>query len=170
MTGMCEGARAVGMNIEVVEASQADQPVVRRLLEFNAYDFSEFDGRDLGPHGEYGYRYLDHYWVEGESRRALLFLVDERLAGCALIRKGSPHQVAEFFVLRKYRRHGVGSVAARKVLDLWPGEWVTHEVVGNDRAVTFWRQAIPVTFVETEDETGTTQRFTLPQELRTPEA
>ena len=128
----------------------------------STYDFSEFDGRDLGPHGEYGYRYLDHYWVEGESRRALLLLADERLAGCALIRKGSPHQVAEFFVLRKYRRRGIGTLAAAKVLNVWPGEWETHEVVGNDRAVTFWRRAIPVAFVESTDETGTTQRFTLP--------
>ena len=33
-------------------------------MELYRYDFSEFDGADVGSHGEYGYRYLDHYWAE----------------------------------------------------------------------------------------------------------
>ena len=38
--------------------------MLRRLIELYRYDFSEFDQADLGPHGDYGYRYLDHYWSE----------------------------------------------------------------------------------------------------------
>src|SRR4051812_39226332 len=51
------------MTTELIVANEADRVVVRRLLELNAHDFSEIDGRDVGPHGEYGYRYLDHYWT-----------------------------------------------------------------------------------------------------------
>lgn len=41
-----------------------NKDVLRRLLELYLYDFSEFDGRDLGPHVTYGYPYRDHYWTE----------------------------------------------------------------------------------------------------------
>ncbi len=142
-------------------ASEEAQPIVRRLLEFNAYDFSAIDGRDIGPDGEYGYPYLDHYWGPANNRAAFLFHVDAHLAGFALVRLGMPHQVAEFFVLPKYRRHGLGTTAARRILSRWRGEWITHEVLGNDRAVAFWRRAIPVRFTETSDATGTTQRFVI---------
>lgn len=49
---------------ELIEATVDDKPVVRRLLELYLHDFSEFSGQDLNDHGEYGYRYLDHYWTD----------------------------------------------------------------------------------------------------------
>ena len=134
---------------------------MRRLLELNAYEFSAIDGHDIGPYGEYGYPYLDHYWSGSDDRAALLFHVDDLLAGFALVRLGRPHQVAEFLMLPKYRRHGLGTEAARQVLSRFPGEWITHEVPGNDGAVAFWRRAIPARFAETSDVTGTTQRFVI---------
>ena len=145
----------------VRQASEEAKPIVRRLLELNAYDFSAIDGRDIGPDGEYGYRYLDHYWGAANDRAAFLFYVDGQLAGFALVRVGTPHQVAEFLVLPKYRRHGLGTAAARQILSRWRGEWITHEVPGNDGAVAFWRRAIPVHFTETSDATGTIQRFVI---------
>jgi len=128
----------------------------------NAYEFSAIDGQDIGPDGEYGYPYLDHYWGgEADDRAAFLFHVDGQLAGFALVRRGKPHRVAEFLVLPKYRRHGLGAEAARQVLSRFHGEWVTHEVPGNEGAAAFWRRAIPVRFTETSDTTGTTQRFVI---------
>ncbi len=97
--------------------------------------------------------------VEEAPRAAFLFRVDGRIAGSALLRKGPPHQVAEFLVLRKYRRRGVGCTTAREILTHWPGEWATHQVPGNHAAVAFWRHTIPVEFTETVDADGTTQRF-----------
>ena len=40
------------MDVEVVEALDDDRTVVRRLLQLYHYDFSEFDGSDVNPHGE----------------------------------------------------------------------------------------------------------------------
>lgn len=142
------------------EAPIEDKLVVRQLLEFNSYEFSRFDGADVDSHGTFGYRYLDHYWTE-RDRHPFLIEVGTHLAGVALVRSGRPHSMAEFLVLPKYRRSGVGSAAARLVFSRFAGEWETHEVPGNDRAVEFWRQAIPVEFSETTNEDGTTQRFTI---------
>lgn len=149
------------MHLSVEQVSESAKPTLRRLLELNAYEFSAIDGRDIGSNGEYGYPYLDRYWPKCSDRAALLFHVDDQLAGFALVRVGSPHQIAEFLILPKYRRLGVGAAAAREVLTRWPGEWTTHQVSGNDGAVAFWRRAIPVPFIETTDADGSTQHFVI---------
>ena len=45
------------MDVQVVEALEDDRTVIRRLLQLYHYDFSEFDGSDVNPHGEYLHRY-----------------------------------------------------------------------------------------------------------------
>ncbi|HMO55067.1 MAG TPA: hypothetical protein PJ994_11225 [Tepidiformaceae bacterium] len=46
--------------------------VLRRLLQFYLYDFSEIEPENvrMGEDGEFPYRYLDHYWAPdaGEER------------------------------------------------------------------------------------------------------
>lgn len=119
------------MTVEVVLAEERDKGVVRRLLELYRYDFSEFDGADVDIHGEYGYRYLDHYWTE-EDRQAFLLVVDGQWAGLALVRKGPPADMAEFFVMRKYRRAGVGRRAAEDIFGRFPGRWtIRHRTCGD---------------------------------------
>lgn len=39
------------MNVQIVEATIEDKPVLRRLLELYLYDFSQFDGSDVDEHG-----------------------------------------------------------------------------------------------------------------------
>ena len=62
-----------------------------------------------------GYRYLNHEWGPASDRAALLFEVHEHIAGFPLVRLGPPHQIAEFLLLPKYSRRGVGANAARQV-------------------------------------------------------
>jgi predicted acetyltransferase len=74
---------------------------------------------------------------------------DGRLAGFVLVNRWSAlnrlvdHAVAEFFVLRKYRRIGVGSRAARILFERWPGRWEVAVARYNKPALAFWRKAIP---------------------------
>ena len=75
--------RIDSMEVLVTPAAEKDKPIVRRLLELNAHDFSEIDGRDLGPHGEYGYRYFDHYWLDNENRHPYLITVDGNIGECS---------------------------------------------------------------------------------------
>jgi predicted acetyltransferase len=146
--------------VEIVAAGLEDKPVIGHLLELYAYDFSEFNHGDVDAGGRYGYPYLDQYWTEPE-RRPFLFRIDGRWAGFALVRAGSPHDMAEFFVMRKYRRRGVGIRAARAVLAACPGEWQVRQVRANAAATSFWHRAIPVEFTETVNEEGPVQRFTI---------
>jgi predicted acetyltransferase len=148
-------------DVRVDPASASEHDVVARLLELYAHDFSERNGADVGDDGTYGYRYLDAYWSEPD-RHPFLFRVDGRLAGFALVRTGPPIDMAEFFVLRKYRRGGIGTDAARAVFARFPGEWQVRQQWENTGAIDFWRRAIPVPFHEGETDEGPVQRFRMP--------
>ena len=51
--------------------------------------------------------------------------------GSRSVRVGSPHDMAEFFVMRKYRRHGIGIVAARELFARFPGDWQVRQLTAN---------------------------------------
>lgn len=72
---------------------------------------------------------------------------NERLAGFAILDERSRlsgereiADVAEFFVLRRYRRLGVGGQAAMQAFARFPRRWEVREGVSN--AVAFWRRTI----------------------------
>jgi predicted acetyltransferase len=137
------------MNVQVENASMEQKVVLRNLLEFYKYDFSEFDPEDVNKHGEYGYKYLDHYWIEPE-RYPFLLKIDEKYAGFALVRKinhegingESYYSMAEFFIMKKYRKSGVGKQTAFYLFDLFPGKWEVKEIEENVQAQKFWRKVI----------------------------
>lgn len=164
------------MNIELQPVSIDDKPVLRNLLELYRHDFSEFDGRDLGEHGLYGYTYLDHYWTE-PGRHPFFIRVDTRLAGFALVRilshgDISETHMSEFFIVRKYRRKGVGEAAARLLFDRFPDHrWSVDQADCNIPAQQFWRGVIARytggTFVERhhDDQGKFVQEFLIPSRI-----
>jgi predicted acetyltransferase len=141
------------MDIEVTLAGLPEKTALLNLMELYLYEFSDMEGLDLDDSGRYGYRYLDLYWTEA-GRHPFLIRVDGKLAGFALVRKGSsllgesPHpgegctHMAEFFILRKYRRQGAGTRAARELFDRFPGRWEVAEIPENGFATSFWRRVI----------------------------
>jgi predicted acetyltransferase len=123
--------------------SVEDKAVLHRLLELYLCEFSEFTGEDLNEHGLYGYRYLDHYWTE-PHRHAFFIRAEDRLAGFVLIGQpdGIVWQMAEFFVLRKYRHKGIGRTAAIHVFGRFPGPWEVRHMQSNKEAAKFWPAVI----------------------------
>lgn len=146
--------------IELEPVDYADKVVLRRLIELYIYDYSEYMGWDVDAHGVFGYRYLDHYWTESD-RHPFFIRVDGRLAGFALVRSGTPHGMAEFFVMRRYRRTGVGRQAAQILFERFPGAWEVSQLVTNVTGTTFWRSVIPVPFDEEVREQRIVQHFTI---------
>lgn len=135
------------MNIEVVSAAESDKPVLHRLMQLYQYDFSETEGTDVDPHGLFDYRWLDNYWTE-ESRHPFLIRVDGSWAGFTLVNEytrvaPSPAKsIAEFFVMRKYRRRGIGARVASEIFRMFPGRWEVSETAANEEAQAFWRTVV----------------------------
>ena len=136
------------MKIEVAEAEQQDEPVLERLFQLYQYDFSEIMGGDVEDDGVFRYISLGDVW---DDERAHVFItrVDGRLAGAAIVTERSHFTddtdvafMDEFFVMRKFRRTGVGSEFASRLFDMYPRRWEVAEVAPNTAGAAFWRSVI----------------------------
>lgn len=142
--------------------------VLANLFQLYTYDFTEqWAGLDRGELSEEGlfpeYPYLDAYWSEPE-RTPYLIRADGHIAGFVLINawshSGLPidHAVAEFFVVRKHRRGGVGRAAARQAIGPRPGQWELAVARKNTGALPFWRAVTaelasgPIEAIDRDDE------------------
>jgi predicted acetyltransferase len=87
------------------------------------------------------------FW-SGRGRHLFVLRVRGRLAGFVLVRDRAHYagraarEIGEFFVLRKYRRRGVGTQAALATLRRFPGRWELAELTWNVAAQRFWRRVI----------------------------
>jgi predicted acetyltransferase len=133
--------------VEVVvrRALPDDRLPIFRMLELYQHDLSDIWDQDIDIHGEYGYP-LDRYW---SSRQCHPFVatVNAKYAGLALVGPAvkvgpSGHWMDQFFVLKKYRRSGVGRALARAVFDALPGTWEVGQMLRNEPAQAFWRKII----------------------------
>ena len=136
--------------ISLDAASAADATLLGNLLELYIHELSDvFPDLTLGPDGRFGYPRLPRYWSEPDRRFAFLIRADGHTAGFALAKRGSPvaddaeiMDVAEFFVLRRYRRLGVGRRAALLLWRRLPGTWTVRVAEGNRVGLTFWAEVL----------------------------
>jgi predicted acetyltransferase len=112
-----------------------------------------------GQDGRFGYQKLPLYWTD-PNRQPFLIYVDDELAGFVLLQKGSQisddkdvWDMAEFFVVRSYRRKGVGMKAAWEIWEQFPGKWEVRVSDKNPMAKLFWERAI-VAFLNKTIEAG----------------
>jgi predicted acetyltransferase len=136
------------VNVELIPVKEEEKSVLRQLLELYAHDFSEYDDADVNEHGFYGYTYFDYYWTEPD-RHPFFIRVNGKLAGfvlvstyCYVCKKAGTKSISEFFVMRKYRKKGVGNLAARKAFDMFPGKWEVLQHGNNQPSYRFWEQVI----------------------------
>ena len=130
---------------QVRRALPQDRQPLSRMLELYQHDMSDIWDQDLDLHGEYGYP-LDRYWLNPDCH-PFVAMVNERYAGFALVdaavRVGREGRwVDQFFVLKKYRRAGVGRALAHSIFDALPGAWEMGQMLQNEPAQSFWRRVI----------------------------
>ncbi len=146
--------------IEIDEARPEDKQAVKNLLQLYQYDFSEIMGGVIGDDGLYHYiDRLDDHWGRPDFHPILVRVMDGdnsgemawRLAGFSFVANASyfaeaaapdQWQIAEFFVMRKYRRSALGRRLATYCFDRFPGRWEVAEVPPNTGAQAFWRRVI----------------------------
>jgi len=102
--------------------------------------------------GEIGHREPDLLasWFADSSAQILTILQNDQPVGFALVRVRYPlaigatvdYSMAEFFVARAWRRHGVGQEAVRLIFDRFAGRWHIMEYLRNPGAISFWRRVV----------------------------
>ncbi len=133
------------MNLEMQTALVGDKPILRNLLQLCLHDYSEFNSEEVDEHGLFNYDYLDDYWTE-RGRYAFLARVDGKIAGFVLVGQLDPDKeaylISEYFILRKYRRKGLGRQVAFWIFNHFPGEWLVSQEICNQPAQAFWRKVV----------------------------
>ncbi|GED67781.1 hypothetical protein BRE01_14830 [Brevibacillus reuszeri] len=124
-----------------------EKEVLKRLLELYLYDFSEFLPIDVNEDGCFGYPYVDEYWSD-PVRHPFFVKVEGKLAGFVLVRSFPDHNneqvysIAEFFMMKRFRRHGLGKTVAHEIFRKFPGKWEVFQIRSNLPAIAFWRKSI----------------------------
>jgi len=134
--------------IKVEPARLAQRDLLRNLLQLYLYDFSVFVAVERNTDGIFSYPYLDHYWTEPD-RFPFLISVEGEHVGFALVREvldpltnEIAHEMAEFFVMRKFRRQNIGSQAAYILVNKLPGRWILRVLANNDPALRLWQHTL----------------------------
>jgi predicted acetyltransferase len=166
------------LRFDIRPAREDERAVCERLLQLYMYDFSEFAGGTAKPDGHFPYHDdFGERWGKPSFHPILLTVFDEdprdkvrewRPAGFAFVANYScfsaepePDQwyMDDFFVMRKYRRSGIGTMLARHCFDSFRGRWEVGEIAQNVGAQAFWRKVIgdytSGNFEEFVPETGT---------------
>jgi predicted acetyltransferase len=130
-------------------ATQSDAALLANLLELYSHDLSDVFALEPGADGRFGYEKLPRYWSEPERRFPFLIRAGARLAGFALVTRGSPvsddpndFDIAEFFVLRRHRHSGVGRRAAFLLWNRFVTRWIVRVSEGNPEGLRFWASVI----------------------------
>lgn len=162
------------MKIEIIETTIEQKSIVANLYQFYLYDFSEMVRFGVEADGRYEESDLDGCWIQ-PHRHVFLLKVDDELAGMAIV--DQPHQssdystdyneIVEFFVMRKFRKGGVGTYFARYLFDRYRGRWRVAQILENSAGLAFWRYVIGVymhgqfedTTWQGKTRTGTVQYF-----------
>ena len=135
-------------NVQLIKATIDNKSIVRNLIQFYRYDFSEYNQEDVQDNGLFPeYPYLDEYWNDPNHRYPYLVKSDNKYIGFVLVKFTASEQrnyfsIGEFFIARKYRRKGVGRAVATQIFDMHIGDWGVHQIKTNHAAQAFWNNVI----------------------------
>ena len=133
-------------NLAISRIGPESDVLLRNLFEHYCHDMSEWFDVDTLADGSYSYD-TAAFWAG--AHEVYLARVGASIAGFAVIGSAADwlgnvaaRDVHEFFVLRKFRRSGVGKQMAALLWNEHPGEWLVRVLEANAPAVFFWRTAI----------------------------
>jgi predicted acetyltransferase len=128
----------------IVPATEDQKPIIANLIQLYLYDMTESMPFPVGADGRFEYDFLDRFW-----RFPYLIYAGDEIAGFALVIGECPLTgrkpcwfMAEFFVLKAYRRTGVGRAALKAALARHPGDWHIAVPHANAPAGAFWNTAL----------------------------
>lgn len=134
----------------IIPASLADYAAIQNMGRFYVYDMSEYmgfeDGWEIPQDGLYECIDFKKYW-ERENTFPFLIRYKNELAGFAIVdKKGSDSSIefnmAQFFILRKFKNKGVGRYIAHQLFERFKGVWEVMVLPNNTGAYQFWKSTV----------------------------
>lgn len=149
--------------IQLVQTGTEHAELIRNLYQFYAYESSDWEQEDVEVDGRFYVHdeHLARYWSEPQWS-ANLILADGFIAGFLLIERSElpgidALELADLFVLKKYRRMGIGRALATQVLLDGETPWLVRFYDHDHAAQAFWHSVLddlprPVQRIEPEDD------------------
>ena len=138
-------------NIQLVPARRDQLGTLNNLMQLYLHDFSEFYEEEemrVSESGLFELEYSLERYFDKPNFWAYLGRVDGNLCGFVLVSNRVRHReeagryIDEFFVLRAYRRQGIGCSLALQTFNTYRGYWEVAQISANRAASAFWRKVI----------------------------
>lgn len=134
----------------LIPATLNDHPIIQNMARFYVYDMSEYLGKEKGweipADGLYECIDFKKYWEDKNSFPFIVRYKNEIVGFVIIDKKGSSAEIdfnmAQFFILRKFKTKGIGKYVAQKCFKEFPGIWEVMVLPGNEGAYRFWRATI----------------------------
>lgn len=129
--------------LQLIPATADDRALLFNINQKYLYEMTAFYDDPMDEAGNYHYGHFDEYFTDPE-RTALLIYADGRLAGFAMlcpysyIKENPSHVMAEFTIFPQFRRKGLATEAARRILTAYPGRWEIKYNEKNAPAMALW--------------------------------
>ncbi|MBP1991170.1 GNAT family N-acetyltransferase [Paenibacillus eucommiae] len=135
------------MEVKLMPVKVEQKEILYNLYQYYRYDFSQYTEEDLGLDGRFDID-LEHYW-EDPRWNPYLICNKEQIIGFLIILfenydtdPDPTHVIYDFLVLNKYRRRGLGRLAAVQAFNLYQGNWKVVQMKINEPAKHFWRDVV----------------------------
>lgn len=130
--------------IRLVPATAGQKPLVANLIQLYLHDMTESMPFPIGPDGRFQYDFLERFWqfpyliYSGDEIAGFALVIEQ----CPLTQRSPCFFMAEFFILKGYRRRGLGQSALAAIADRHPGDWHVGVPKQNIPAQEFWFRAL----------------------------
>jgi predicted acetyltransferase len=118
---------------------------LENLMNLYLHDLSEFaSDLKINEDGKFQYEGLELYFTS-EDLKPFFITYQDKVVGFILLNTGKyvprdiDYTVHEFFILRSFRKKGIGTVAINKLFDLYKGKYNVGQLGNNKTAISFWK-------------------------------
>lgn len=145
--------------MRIVKVDINQKTILKNFMTLFLHDLSEFNEElDINPeNGLFEFDVLE--WFFDKEGLAPYFIVHEHQTIGFILLQSAPFVnlerydflVNSFFILKKYRRKGLGKQAAQQVFEQFPGRYAIGQLSGNQPAIAFWRSVYRFMKIEFEE-------------------
>ena len=132
--------------VELIPVRLESKSELENLMSYYLHDLSEFaDDLKISEDGKFKYDGMELYLSEKDLKPFFINFNGENIGFILLntgryVPKGIDYIINEFFILKGYRRKGLGASSIKKLMDVFKGTYFVKELLDNKLAVSFWKR------------------------------
>lgn len=133
--------------VRLEKVDESSRQTLWNLLQYILFETSPSGKNVANADGSFDYKYFNNYFTDEDREAYLVKTPDGELIGFVMINQylqkvADGHAIAEFMILPRFRRKGVGKEVAKRCFAMHPGNWEVGPADGSESAYRFWKSAI----------------------------